>query len=90
MMCFLQALLGYLVLFLAHELVGLFLRWLRVQSQIKGTRSVREMGVRVWIGGPFERLLAFVLVVFLRIEKAFPSFWLGSQPNLQRAGTVFP
>lgn len=72
MVCFLQALVGYAVIFLSGPLVGRLLYWLRVQSRISGSRSVREIGVPVEIVGNFERLLAFVLVVFAGVAGAAP------------------
>jgi hypothetical protein len=80
--CTLLAFLGLLGLWYMNRPVGQFLEWLRVQSNIKGVRSVRTRGVPVEIVGPFERLLAFILVVFAGFAPATLTVilaWLGAK-----------
>ena len=52
------------LLLLIHWPMGWFLYWLRTESGIEGERSVEEVGVPPEIVGPFERLLAFFLMLF--------------------------
>ena len=54
-------------------------RWLGNKSRIDA-RTAKEEGVPVWITGNFERLLAFLLVLF-HVEGAFTllALWLGAK-----------
>jgi hypothetical protein len=49
---------------LANYPINRLVRWLRRISGVATTRSAKERGVPVFIVGSFERLLAFVLVLF--------------------------
>jgi hypothetical protein len=78
-LCILVLAIGLAVIFLAYPFVGWFSRWLGEKSRIK-TRTVAEEGVPVWITGNFERLLAFLVVVF-HVEGAYTliALWLGAK-----------
>jgi ABC-type Fe3+ transport system permease subunit len=56
--------LGVGILVLANYPMELLVRWLRRKSDVGETRSAKEKGVPVEIVGSFERILAFVLVLF--------------------------
>jgi hypothetical protein len=56
--------LGVVVLVLANYPMELLVRWLREISDVPTERLPKEKGVPVEIVGGFERVLAFVLVVF--------------------------
>jgi len=70
---------GIGVIFLAYWAVGFFSRWLGAKSRIN-ERTAKEEGVPVWITGNFERLLAFLLILF-HVEGAYAilALWLGAK-----------
>ena len=55
-------------------------RWLRGQSRIAEIRPDKDKGVPPWIVGSFERLLAFVLVMF-DVQGAYTllAIWTGAK-----------
>jgi hypothetical protein len=56
--------LGVCILVLVNYPIEWLVRWLQVLSEVAETRSAKEKGVPVAIVGSFERILAFVLVLF--------------------------
>jgi hypothetical protein len=78
-MCILAFAIGIMIIGLAYGPVGFFSRWLGKKSRVK-EREAKEEGVPVWITGTFERLLAFLLVVF-HVEGAYAllALWLGAK-----------
>jgi hypothetical protein len=68
------------LLWLAYIPMGWLLRFLRIQSNIPGERSQREVGPPAEIVGTFERIIAFFAVLFF-LNHAFViiAFWLGAK-----------
>ena len=77
--CLLAFAIGISVIFLSYAPMAAFSRWLGNKSRIDA-RTAKEEGVPVWITGNFERLLAFLLVLF-HVEGAFTllALWLGAK-----------
>lgn len=62
--CFVWFLIGIAAILIACWPMAWIIQWLRIQSRIAGTRAATEKGVPAWIGGGFERLLAYGFVLF--------------------------
>jgi len=56
--------LGVVILLMMHYPMGWLVDWLRRKGKVEDAPSTKEEGLPVWIVGSFERLLAFVLVLF--------------------------
>ena len=71
---------GLLILFTAHAPMDRLVRWLRGQSRFAEIRPDKDIGVPPWIVGSFERLLAFVLVMF-DVQGAYTllAIWTGAK-----------
>jgi hypothetical protein len=79
-MCALLLTVGVLILLTAYSPMDRLVRWLRGQSRIPEIRPEKDKGVPPWIVGSFERLLAFVLVLF-DVQGAYTllAIWIGAK-----------